>query len=161
MGTLSIGHGTKVSERIAAARASLPYIINIHEKVIEAHDSIELGRGHRDYLGDEQYIFNLFEFPAGTSKKMAAYRIRRSGGEPANPAHMLAFAEQAFKDNNSFGKFHSYVIGLGGEMQTVLGAQFGGLNFGTCFFFQHLPQNRWTHDGGKNNRFLGVRRLPS
>ena len=159
MGILTIDHGTKVSERIAAAKASLPYIIHIHESVIDQHDSIECEGRCRDYLGAEEYIFQLFEFPKGTSKAMAAYRIRRSGGVPADPAHMLAFAEQAFKDNNSFGEYHSYVIGLGGEMQTVLGAQFGGPNMGMCFFFQHLPQNKWTHDGGKENRFLAVKKI--
>lgn len=154
MRTLIVDYSLDVSKRIEAAKAVLPYVMNVHESVIRNHDRDDEGR---DHFGKEKYTFKLFQFPEGTSKKMALFRIRRSGGIPANPAHMLAFAEQAFEKNNSFGKHHSYVIGLGGELQTVLGAQFEGLNQGMCFFFQHLPQNRWTHAGGENNRFLSVR----
>lgn len=157
MPTITVDYNMNVEDRIAAAKKSLPYIVNIHESVIRNHNN-DLDT-NRMIFGKREYSWMLFEFPEGTSKKMATYRIQRSGGEPANPAHMLAFAEQAFKDNKSFGKYHSYVIGLGGELQTVLGAQFGGLNTGTCYFFQHVPQHKWTHNGGQNNRFLGVKIL--
>ena len=156
MATITVDHNVDISKRIEAAKKVLPYIVNVHASVFRNHDNNEDGCGIYE---KRQYAFKLLEFQKGTSKKMALYRIRRSGGIPADPAHMLAFAEQAFKGNNSFGQGHSYVIGLGGELQTVLGAQFGGLNFGMCFFFQHLPQNKWTHDGGENNRFLAVRPL--
>lgn len=157
MPIITVDYNSNVETRIAAAKKVLPYIINIHDSVIRNHDD-DPDTGHIIF-GKREYAWKLHEFPKGTSKKMATYRIRQTGGDPANPAHMLAFAEQAFKDNNSFGKYHSYVIGLGGEMQTVLGAQFGGINSGMCYFFQHVPQHKWTHDGGDNNRFLGVRRV--
>lgn len=162
MGILIIDHCAKVTDRIEAAKKNLPYHVHIDPMAVYVHDSLRRSNGLLDMpLNKEEYFFQLFEFPKGTSKKMASYRMHRYGYEPANPAHMLAFAEQAFKDNNSFGKWHSYVIGLGGELQTVLGAQFGGPNFGMCYFFQHLPQNAWTHDGGEDNRFLGVCKVGS
>ena len=154
---LVIDYDEDTKTRIAAAKEVLSYIINIHESVFCIY---EWDDDHVLPLrGMHEYGWELFDFPKGTSQKMASYRMRRRGYEPANPLHMLVFAAQAFNDNRSFGEWHRYVIGLGGELQTVLGAQFGGLNQGTCFFFQHLPQNKWKHDGGRNNRFLGVREI--
>lgn len=156
-GVLTVNHNLSVKKRIEAAKQSLPYVINLHECVIRTHDDDENGRM---LFGEQKYAWILFEFREGTSRKMARAHITRTGSfVPANPAHMLAFAEQEFKNNKSFGEYHSYVIGLGGELETVLGAQFGGLNMGMSYFMQHVPQNKWTHDGGSDNRFLGVMKI--
>jgi hypothetical protein len=156
-GVLTVNYNFDVDKRIKAAQESLPFHINIHECVIRAHDRDENGRS---LFGEQRYAWGLFEFAKGTSRAQArAHILRTRFFIPANPAHMLAFAEQEFKNNKSFGEFHRYILGLGGELETVLGAQFGGLNFGMCYFMQHVPQNKWTHDGGKDNRFLGVRHI--
>lgn len=155
--TMIVDHGTSIDERIEAAKKVLPYQIHIDDIVFRAQDMGEDGHGIYE---KREYTFKLFEFPKGTSKKMMLYRIRRSGGIPADPLHMLAFAAQGFKDvYQTIGEYAHYVVGLGGELQTVLGAQFMGLNQGMCFFFQHLPQHKWTHDGGEDSRILAVRRI--
>jgi hypothetical protein len=135
---------------------ALPWIVDIVPNAVEVCRRVSR---YDTLYGEKNYIYKLFEFPDGTSKKMMAYRIRKNGYEPANPAQMLAFAEQGFKVMPHFGEFQRYVIGLGGELQTVLGCQFQGMGVGNVFFFTHLPQNRRVHEGGYDCRFLGVRCL--
>jgi len=165
MGTFTINHDAPVEERIEAAKKVLPYYIHIHPAVFHDHDrymdkDVDMDR---PIFGQKLYAWRLFAFPKGISKKMLLSRMRASthygNFRPADPVHMLAFAEHAFKDNHDFGEWGHYVVGLGGELPTVLGAQFGGLQFGMRFFFQHLPQNKWkdVHDGGENTHFLGIK----
>lgn len=153
---LVVDYSAPVEDRIALAKKSLPWIIAVHPNVIRDHQH---GPNDTYLFGKKEYRYRLFGFPENVGHRAVVRRMNCFGWRPADPAHMLAFAAGGFKRMPGFpyGVWHHYVVGLGGTLHTVLGSQFGGLNSGTTFFFQHVPQNKPMHQGGKDTRFLAVK----
>ena len=140
-------------DAIGACEKAFPWIVSLHHSVfVEEETFFDLRKFH----------FELFEFPGGISRRRAEYRLRAKRWQPAEPIHMLALATQhpeLIQQSFGPGVYHNYIVGLGGDFQTVLGAQFGGLGTGMTYFFTQLSCRKWKHAGGKPNRFLGVRPL--
>lgn len=160
---LVVDYDLPTNERIEAAKKALPWMIHLDSMVFRENEEEECDIGTRrrfslPIYGKRRFECELFEFSENTSERMIRYRMGQRGYIPANPVHLLAFAEQCFKDMPDFGEWHRYVIGLGGSLPTVLGSQFQGMGTGTCFFFQHVCQTH-PHTGGHNDRFLGVREI--
>ena len=159
---LTVDFSKQLETRIEECEKAFIWQVDLHPKVFHVGERSDEVRdlSFRTCI----YEWRLFDFPKGITRGRAASVIRRSSRNnpwsPADPSQMLAFATQHFE---GFKKYHvpnewaHYFVGLGGDFQTVLGAQFEGINFGMSYFLTQVSQKKWIHAGGPKNRFLAVR----
>ena len=138
-----------VEERIAACKKDFPWIIDLKEPSFA-----------RDVDVPIQYESCLLEFPHDVSRSSVLRRIasrdKVNSWHPADTDHMLAFATK-YPHVTQHGDF-KYIVGLG-TTASVLIRMFQGMGSGCSYILAPLAREWNEHGGGKDNRFLIVRKV--
>lgn len=144
-----VDYHISVEGRIAMCKKNFPWYIDLGEPSFARHISNPI-----------QFEARLLELPAGVSRASVLRRIasrdKTNPWEPADTDHMLAFATK-YPHVTQHGEF-KYIVGLG-TTASVLIAQFQGMGSGMAYIFAPLAREWDDHEGGKENRFLIVRKV--